>query len=318
MHKNVSIKHHRSFLPQRPRQCGPVCFGSRRCRRCSSADPLHPAPVLLLWKRPHHPKSLRSAETSTAAGCRGCQQKPGRPRRPPLHAGYGELTHYNTPLLCNHKWKCIITNCFHAIAKIKAPPPPQHSEFLFHFLQFPYDLALILWVVKAFCRLTSFSGFYINLILHSLPVQNPQADHCRLQEVGTYCQESRRLDQWVPELVLQERWRVWHRIHKLKQELSRGSDTHEPMLLMQGWPRVDYHDWPAGTKGLPFQSGDWFTKSVLCQTDKQKTGFPFRPHFSIISQNKTWISILRIDRNVSTPQVEPGILVFSMEWTGML
>ena len=37
--------------------------------------------------------------------------------------------------------------------------------------------------------------------------QNPQADHCRLQEVGTYCQESRRLDQWVPELVLQERWR---------------------------------------------------------------------------------------------------------------
>lgn len=35
--------------------------------------------------------------------------------------------------------------------------------------------------------------------------QNPQADHCRLQEVGTYCQESRRLDQWVPELVLQER-----------------------------------------------------------------------------------------------------------------
>uniref|UniRef100_A0A3B5B1R9 Growth arrest and DNA damage-inducible protein GADD45 beta-like n=1 Tax=Stegastes partitus TaxID=144197 RepID=A0A3B5B1R9_9TELE len=29
--------------------------------------------------------------------------------------------------------------------------------------------------------------------------------HCRLQEVGIYCQESRRLDQWVPELVLQER-----------------------------------------------------------------------------------------------------------------
>lgn len=42
------------------------------------------------------------------------------------------------------------------------------------------------------------------------PLQNPQADHCRLQEVGTYCQESRRLDQWVPELVLHERWRVRH------------------------------------------------------------------------------------------------------------
>lgn len=44
-----------------------------------------------------------------------------------------------------------------------------------------------------------------NLFLHAIPEQNPQADHCRLQEVGTYCQESRRLDQWVPELVLQER-----------------------------------------------------------------------------------------------------------------
>ncbi|XP_076604088.1 growth arrest and DNA damage-inducible protein GADD45 beta-like [Chaetodon auriga] len=41
--------------------------------------------------------------------------------------------------------------------------------------------------------------------LHCMLVTNPQADHCRLQEVGTYCQESRRLDQWVPELVLQER-----------------------------------------------------------------------------------------------------------------
>ncbi|KAM9355756.1 growth arrest and DNA damage-inducible protein GADD45 beta-like [Pholidichthys leucotaenia] len=41
--------------------------------------------------------------------------------------------------------------------------------------------------------------------LHCLLVTNPQVDHCRLQEVGTYCQESRRLDQWVPELVLQER-----------------------------------------------------------------------------------------------------------------
>ncbi|XP_026178840.1 growth arrest and DNA damage-inducible protein GADD45 beta-like [Mastacembelus armatus] len=41
--------------------------------------------------------------------------------------------------------------------------------------------------------------------LHCILVTNPQADHCRLQEVGTYCQESRRLDQWVPELVLQER-----------------------------------------------------------------------------------------------------------------
>ncbi|XP_034051362.1 growth arrest and DNA damage-inducible protein GADD45 beta-like [Thalassophryne amazonica] len=41
--------------------------------------------------------------------------------------------------------------------------------------------------------------------LHCMLVTNPQADHCRLHEVGTYCEESRRLDQWVPELVLQER-----------------------------------------------------------------------------------------------------------------
>uniref|UniRef100_A0A8D0DHN0 Growth arrest and DNA damage inducible beta n=1 Tax=Sander lucioperca TaxID=283035 RepID=A0A8D0DHN0_SANLU len=41
--------------------------------------------------------------------------------------------------------------------------------------------------------------------LHCMLVTNPQADHCRLLEVGTYCRESQRLDQWVPELVLQER-----------------------------------------------------------------------------------------------------------------
>lgn len=41
--------------------------------------------------------------------------------------------------------------------------------------------------------------------LHCMLVTNPQADHCRLQEVGTYCQESRRMDQWIPELSLQER-----------------------------------------------------------------------------------------------------------------
>ncbi|XP_061599134.1 growth arrest and DNA damage-inducible protein GADD45 beta-like [Cololabis saira] len=41
--------------------------------------------------------------------------------------------------------------------------------------------------------------------LHCMLVTNPQVDHCRLQEVGTYCLESRRLNQWVPKLVLQER-----------------------------------------------------------------------------------------------------------------
>ncbi|XP_053701425.1 growth arrest and DNA damage-inducible protein GADD45 beta-like [Synchiropus splendidus] len=41
--------------------------------------------------------------------------------------------------------------------------------------------------------------------LHCMLVTNPQADHCRLQEVGNYCQERRCVDPWVPELVLQER-----------------------------------------------------------------------------------------------------------------
>lgn len=37
------------------------------------------------------------------------------------------------------------------------------------------------------------------------PLQNPLADHRRLQEIGTYYEERRRLNQWVPELILQER-----------------------------------------------------------------------------------------------------------------
>ncbi|XP_019728193.1 growth arrest and DNA-damage-inducible, beta b isoform X1 [Hippocampus comes] len=41
--------------------------------------------------------------------------------------------------------------------------------------------------------------------IHCMLVTNPQADHCRLREVGIYCQESLRVDQWVPELVLQDR-----------------------------------------------------------------------------------------------------------------
>lgn len=57
---------------------------------------------------------------------------------------------------------------------------------------------------QVYCACGALSKSF-NVCLCAIPVQNPQADHCRLQEVGTYCQESRRLDQWVPELVLQER-----------------------------------------------------------------------------------------------------------------
>lgn len=55
-------------------------------------------------------------------------------------------------------------------------------------------------------------------------MQNLQVDHYKLQEVGTYCQESRLLDQWVPELVLQERWRVWTTLETLQ---FLGWDTKE-------------------------------------------------------------------------------------------
>uniref|UniRef100_A0A3B3BXN7 Growth arrest and DNA damage inducible beta n=2 Tax=Oryzias melastigma TaxID=30732 RepID=A0A3B3BXN7_ORYME len=41
--------------------------------------------------------------------------------------------------------------------------------------------------------------------LHCLLVTNPEANHCRLQEVGAYCKQSLRPDQWVPTLILQER-----------------------------------------------------------------------------------------------------------------
>lgn len=43
-----------------------------------------------------------------------------------------------------------------------------------------------------------------NLYLTSA-LQNPEANHSRLQEVGNYYKESRRLNQWVPQLVLHER-----------------------------------------------------------------------------------------------------------------
>lgn len=176
------------------------------------------------------------------------------------------------------------------------------SIVLLHFLellkQFLAFLAISLWLLVLVCELQKLSADQLHLkastwiwFLHLLPVQNPQADHCRLQEVGTYCQESRRLDQWVPELVLQERWRVRHHIHEQKQELSgfrySRTDVAHAGMAWSGLGRGCL-DWPAGTKGSPSvkQSGDLFTKSVLCQSYKQKIWIPFRPHFYIVSKTK--------------------------------
>lgn len=104
------------FPPQGSRQCGLVCPGSWQWRRCSAADPLHPAAVVLLWQRHHHPASLWCSEALPAAGSSGCQPKPGRARWPSLHAGYGMLTQYSSLLLYNWKLNCIITDYFHVVA----------------------------------------------------------------------------------------------------------------------------------------------------------------------------------------------------------
>lgn len=41
--------------------------------------------------------------------------------------------------------------------------------------------------------------------LHCILVTNPQAEHLKLKEVGSYCKESRCRNQWVPSIALQER-----------------------------------------------------------------------------------------------------------------
>ncbi|KAL2097908.1 hypothetical protein ACEWY4_007115 [Coilia grayii] len=41
--------------------------------------------------------------------------------------------------------------------------------------------------------------------LHCILVTNPHVDHLKLNEVGSYCKESRCNNQWVPSLSLRER-----------------------------------------------------------------------------------------------------------------
>uniref|UniRef100_A0AAY4A1B8 Ribosomal protein eL8/eL30/eS12/Gadd45 domain-containing protein n=1 Tax=Denticeps clupeoides TaxID=299321 RepID=A0AAY4A1B8_9TELE len=41
--------------------------------------------------------------------------------------------------------------------------------------------------------------------LHCLLVTNPHAEHLKLDEVGSYCEESRCNNQWVPLLALRDR-----------------------------------------------------------------------------------------------------------------
>lgn len=117
--------------PQRPGQRGSVRFGGRRRGRRGSADPLHSAAVLLLRERPHNPESVGSASAPAAAEPCGCQQKPGRARRLPLHAGYGELT--QNPLLSNSKGNLefIMIDYFHTMAKVLQQVFKQFSPLTF-------------------------------------------------------------------------------------------------------------------------------------------------------------------------------------------
>lgn len=155
--------------------------------------------------------------------------------------------------------------------------------------------------------------------MYSIPVQNPQADHCRLQEVGTYCQESRRLDQWVPELVLQERWRVQHRIHEQKQELSGFAYTwtdvaHAGMAWSGRAVLTDQQEQRA-----PFQWNGQSGVYKICFVPKLQTENSHSGHiFYIVGKTRPKHLFCALT-NMSTPQLEPGILVcFYMEWTGML
>lgn len=118
--------------PQRPRQCGAVRPGCGWCRRRGPADPLHPAPVLLLRQRAHHPAGVRSPAAAAAAawGC-GRQQEPGGAQRPALHAGDGELT----PHLCNCSGITSITaGCFDAVGQMLIHALQHFSELLSDFL----------------------------------------------------------------------------------------------------------------------------------------------------------------------------------------
>lgn len=171
------------------------------------------------------------------------------------------------------------------------------------------------------------------------PMQNPQADHCRLQEVGTYCQESRRLDQWVPELVLQERWRIQHPHTRTKtralwiQILNWTVVAHAGMACSGlGWavltdkqkPRTPFQwlvkppEWRLVYKGCTVQKTQTEADShpdhiVFTFSVKLDLSFYFMLLFGYlqclwgVTVNKKSSSI---HRNKSTPQLVPGRKVF--------
>lgn len=63
-------------------------------------------------------------------------------------------------------------------------------------------------------------------------MQNPQADHCRLQEVESYYREKRLLNQWVPEIVLYD-------TPETNENFHQDSDGQDPQPHVQGCSAVD-------------------------------------------------------------------------------
>lgn len=115
----------------------------------------------------------------------------------------------------------------------------------------------------------------IVLVIHFLlfSLQNLQVDHCRLQEVGTYCQESRLLDQWVPELVLQERWRVW--ISPETLELLGWNEKEMKELNCQAAIVLSGLNASTQTEGRTSLKHSWScckTVGHFCKTWRKKTG----------------------------------------------
>lgn len=137
------------------------------------------------------------------------------------------------------------------------------------------------------------------------PMQNPQADHCRLQEVGMYCQESRRLHQWVPELVLQERWMAWRPPHQ---------QTHELQILMSWriwcsssrdgleWPQISCTDWTRDFLSVNSETvEDLFLWSVCLQKIPPQKQVPIQATVvftQLVKQNSSFYFVLMATQNV--------------------
>lgn len=129
----------------------------------------------------------------------------------------------------------------------------------------------------------------------SLSVQNPQADHCRLQEVESYYREKRLLNQWVPEIVLYD-------TPEKNENFHQGSDGQDPQPHVQGCSAVDVGGvfWPSG--GLSC-SGEENPSTIFC------------PSFGNVLSKSNWILFLNLGLFIIiTMPTFQGILTWDGAW----